>query len=250
MILLGSADSIVRADHQRNGELRPGPQKRERPPHIYLWPFAPQGRGKLPTKNLPFFHCTYNGFYVISPDVRRQGRHLRQFVDTFTYTLEVVVFRGREMFFLVFFLDYLISLTCRVDQFDQFLHPRRAAIFCSTFSNAYLFFLRHTCYHLSKITFICGKRYLFSAQNTILSIDIRGYKLDTPIRKEKMPVEIAVTQKLCWRLKELPAATGLTLPFWRKVVRLKKVRVRKVEGAIVILDSDLREFLKGRETGE
>jgi hypothetical protein len=65
-----------------------------------------------------------------------------------------------------------------------------------------------------------------------------------------MPVEIAVTQKLCWRLKELPAATGLTLPFWRKVVRLKKVRVRKVEGAIVILDSDLREFLKGRETGE
>ncbi len=58
-----------------------------------------------------------------------------------------------------------------------------------------------------------------------------------------------VTQKVSWRLKELPAATGLTMAFWRKVVRLKKIRTRKVGSAIVILDSDLREFLNGKETG-
>jgi hypothetical protein len=62
-------------------------------------------------------------------------------------------------------------------------------------------------------------------------------------------MQVAVIQKLSWRLKELPMATGLSLPFWRKVVRLKKIRVRHVEGAIVILDEDLREFLKGKELG-
>lgn len=57
-----------------------------------------------------------------------------------------------------------------------------------------------------------------------------------------------VTHKVAWRLKELPAATGLTLAFWRKVVRLKKIKFHKPEGtAIVILDEDLREFLKGKE---
>jgi hypothetical protein len=62
-------------------------------------------------------------------------------------------------------------------------------------------------------------------------------------------MQIGITQKLSWRLKELPAATGLTEPFWRKMVRLKKVKARKVEGALVILDEDLRQFLKGRESG-
>jgi hypothetical protein len=60
-------------------------------------------------------------------------------------------------------------------------------------------------------------------------------------------MQIGITQKLAWRLKELPPATGLTEAFWRKVVRLKKIKVRRVEGAIVILDSDLRAFLEGRE---
>jgi len=59
-----------------------------------------------------------------------------------------------------------------------------------------------------------------------------------------------VIEKLSWRLKELPAATGLTLGFWRKVVRLKKIKARRVEGAIVILDADLREFLEGKEEGD
>jgi hypothetical protein len=41
--------------------------------------------------------------------------------------------------------------------------------------------------------------------------------------------------------------TGLSLPFWRKMIRLKKIKFRRVEGAIIILDEDLQEFLKGRE---
>jgi len=58
----------------------------------------------------------------------------------------------------------------------------------------------------------------------------------------------SVTQKICWRPNELPAATGLSLPFWRKMIQLKKIKFHKPEGtAIVILDEDLREFLKGRE---
>jgi hypothetical protein len=53
----------------------------------------------------------------------------------------------------------------------------------------------------------------------------------------------SVIPKLSWRLKELPAATGLSLPFWRKIVRLNKIEVQEVEGAIVIMDDVLREFL-------
>jgi hypothetical protein len=62
-------------------------------------------------------------------------------------------------------------------------------------------------------------------------------------------MQITVTQTLSWRLKELPPATGLTLAFWRKQVRLKNIPVRKIGGAIVILDTDLKEFLKGKEEG-
>lgn len=57
-----------------------------------------------------------------------------------------------------------------------------------------------------------------------------------------------VTQKLSWRLSELPAATGLSLPFWRKAVRLGWLPAQKLEGsaAIVILDRDLRAYLESR----
>jgi hypothetical protein len=63
-------------------------------------------------------------------------------------------------------------------------------------------------------------------------------------------MQIDITRKLSWRLKELPAATGLTEAFWRKVVRLKKIKARRVEGAIVILDSDLKAFLAGKEEAQ
>jgi len=55
--------------------------------------------------------------------------------------------------------------------------------------------------------------------------------------------QMYVTPKLSWRLEELHQATGLRLPFWRKMVQKKKVRVHEVEGAIVIMDEDLKEFL-------
>lgn len=56
-------------------------------------------------------------------------------------------------------------------------------------------------------------------------------------------MQTTVTQKLSWRLKELPPATGLSVAFWRKMVRLKKIEAQEVEGAIVIMDDVLREFL-------
>lgn len=61
--------------------------------------------------------------------------------------------------------------------------------------------------------------------------------------------QVSVIKKLSWRLKELPPATGLSMAFWRKAVLHRKVRARKVGGAVVILDSDLQEFLKGKEEG-
>lgn len=49
----------------------------------------------------------------------------------------------------------------------------------------------------------------------------------------------------------MPPATGLGMPFWRKVIQLKKIRVRKPNGgAVVILDEDLRAFLAGEEKDE
>jgi hypothetical protein len=59
-----------------------------------------------------------------------------------------------------------------------------------------------------------------------------------------------VIHKLTWRLKELPPATGLGEAFWRKMVQLKKIPTRKVEGAILIADEDLREFLRGRQESD
>jgi len=59
--------------------------------------------------------------------------------------------------------------------------------------------------------------------------------------ERRMIMQIAVTPKLSWRLKELPAATGLTVAFWRKVIREGKIKAQEVEGAI--MDDVLREFL-------
>ena len=50
-------------------------------------------------------------------------------------------------------------------------------------------------------------------------------------------------QRLAWRLKELPPVTGLSLAYWRKVVRLGLLPAHKRDGAVIVMDSDLREFL-------
>ncbi len=63
-------------------------------------------------------------------------------------------------------------------------------------------------------------------------------------------VQMTVTPKISWRInKELHAATGLTEAFWRKMVQLRKIRAQEVEGAVVIMDDVLREFLT-RKTKE
>jgi hypothetical protein len=70
-------------------------------------------------------------------------------------------------------------------------------------------------------------------------------------RKEKSFMTKTVTPRISWRVRELPEATGLGVPFWRKVISQKKIRVRKpAGGAIVILDEDLRAFLAGEEKEE
>jgi hypothetical protein len=58
----------------------------------------------------------------------------------------------------------------------------------------------------------------------------------------------SVTPRISWRLRELPAVTGLSLAFWRKAVQLGWVPAQKPEGsaAIVILDRDLRAYLESR----
>ena len=63
--------------------------------------------------------------------------------------------------------------------------------------------------------------------------------------------ENVMQKRLSWRLAELPPVTGLSLPFWRKMVIERKIRSRKpAGGAIVILDEDLKAFLAGEEKEE
>lgn len=46
-------------------------------------------------------------------------------------------------------------------------------------------------------------------------------------------------------------ATGLSLPFLRKAARDGDLKVRKVKGAVIVLDEDARAFLAGeRVTGQ
>ena len=53
--------------------------------------------------------------------------------------------------------------------------------------------------------------------------------------------------KISWRVGQLPDVTGLSEAFWRKAVRLEWLPVRRVGGAVIILDEDLKAFLKGQE---
>jgi hypothetical protein len=62
-------------------------------------------------------------------------------------------------------------------------------------------------------------------------------------------MSVTAIQKISWRPAELPAVTGLSLAFWRKAIQQKKIKSRRVGTAVIILDSDLREFLKGKEAG-
>jgi hypothetical protein len=60
-----------------------------------------------------------------------------------------------------------------------------------------------------------------------------------------LEVKQSKSQRLAWRLRELPPVTGLSLAYWRKVVRSGALRARKLDGAVIVLDADLQEFLAG-----
>ena len=51
--------------------------------------------------------------------------------------------------------------------------------------------------------------------------------------------------RLAWRFPEIANQTGLTVPFLRKQERLGHLRARRIGGAVVVLDKDLREWLEG-----
>jgi hypothetical protein len=53
------------------------------------------------------------------------------------------------------------------------------------------------------------------------------------------------TERLSWRLAEFSRASGLSLPFLRKQAREGKLPVRKVGGAVIVLDNDARAYLAG-----
>lgn len=54
-------------------------------------------------------------------------------------------------------------------------------------------------------------------------------------------------QRLAWRVNhDLVVYSGLSIPFWRKLIANKGIRVTKVGRATLIMDSDVRELLNQR----
>jgi len=55
-------------------------------------------------------------------------------------------------------------------------------------------------------------------------------------------------QKLSWRLCEISGATGLSLPFLRKEQYAGNLKTRKIGGAVIVLDADLKRYLTGEDS--
>ena len=54
-------------------------------------------------------------------------------------------------------------------------------------------------------------------------------------------------QRLAWRLNhDLEEYSGLSVPFWRKVIANKGIPVTKVGRASLLMDADVREYLRQR----
>jgi hypothetical protein len=51
-------------------------------------------------------------------------------------------------------------------------------------------------------------------------------------------------ERLAWRLDEIAKATGLSVAFLRKQDRESKLPTKRVGGAVLVLDSDLRRWLE------
>lgn len=56
-----------------------------------------------------------------------------------------------------------------------------------------------------------------------------------------------VSDRMAWRVNhDLVVYSGLSIPFWRKLIAHKGIRVTRVGRAILIMDSDVRELLDRR----
>lgn len=51
--------------------------------------------------------------------------------------------------------------------------------------------------------------------------------------------------RLSWRIDEIAKATGLSSQFIWKQIRLDKLKVRKIGRCVLVLDEDLKIYLKG-----
>ena len=56
-----------------------------------------------------------------------------------------------------------------------------------------------------------------------------------------------ITQRLAWPLSEISAQTGLSISFLRGEVRRGRLRGHKFGARVLILDSDLREYMEAQE---
>ncbi len=59
-----------------------------------------------------------------------------------------------------------------------------------------------------------------------------------------------ITPRLSWRLAELAAASGLSIPFLRKMIAEGRLKIRRVGSAVIILDEDARAFLAGKNEAQ
>lgn len=55
--------------------------------------------------------------------------------------------------------------------------------------------------------------------------------------------EMTNNQRLSWRLAELAKVTGLSLPFLKKEVQRKRLPIRKVGSATIVLHTDVLKYL-------
>lgn len=53
------------------------------------------------------------------------------------------------------------------------------------------------------------------------------------------------TERLSWRVEEVARATGLSIQFIWKQIRLNKLKVRKLGRCVLVLDEDLKMYLRG-----
>ena len=60
--------------------------------------------------------------------------------------------------------------------------------------------------------------------------------------------ETVTSTRLCWRLTELPAVTGLSLAYWRKMRTQRRIPAQRIGGAVIVMHDDLVRYLTGLDT--